>query len=648
MQVNPTIDDLIELPAPGDAQLSPDGEHIVYTVRNADWEQNQYINQIWIIDVHGGAPRQLTFARQSSWSPRWSPDGQTVAFLSKRDGDSTIQIYQISPFGGESKRLTKAETDVHGFVWSPDGSAIAFLAIAPASAADKQRRDRYGDFRIEDADLYYNHLWLYDLAGKTTTQLTAGSTLHVYSFDWHPASDRIVFDARPVPDLLNDADVRIYTVDLATRTVTVVSSDDRYRSPHYSPDGSHIVFVRPFAPIFHSKKEACVMTADGQNVRVISADFDESVFLRCWTKDGIYFGGIVGTSLHLFRLNPDDGGLVCVTPKDIPGWLSWGVSFNHDYSLGAFVGADMDHYGEVMLFNLSSGQYRRLTNFNDHIRNWDVGTSEVIQWESHDGTIIEGLLTKPSDFDPQRQYPLLVIIHGGPTGTLLPGKLTGHLERHYFPLHQWVAKGALVLQPNYRGSAGYGEKFRGLNVRNLGIGDYWDVVSGVDALIAQGCVDPERVGTMGWSQGGYISAFLATYCDRFKAASVGAGISNWYTYYINTDVHFFTRDYLGAAPWEDREIYEKTSPISYIRQAKTPTLIQHGDRDFRVPVANAYELYQGLQDMGVETKLLIYPGQPHDIQNPKLNRQLMTSNFEWFNRFIWGENETSLIENTGE
>lgn len=646
--MNPTIDDMIELPVPGDAQLSPDGEHVVYMVRSTDWEQSQYVYQLWLISSSGGTPRQLTFAKQSSYSPRWSPDGQWITFLSRRDGDAATQIYQISPFGGESQRLTGSKTDVQSFAWSPDSRAIAYLAVAPESDQAKQRADRYGTFRIEDADVPYTHLWLYDLADASTTQLTAGHTLHVYSFDWHPNNSKIVLDARPVPDLLNDADVRIYTVDVATRAVTLVTPQDRYRSPHWSPDGSHILFVRPFAPIFHSKKQACIMTADGQDVRVVSADFDESVFIRCWTKDGIYFGGIVGTSLHLFRLQPDDGSLVCVTPQDVPGWMAWGVSFNRDFSCGAFVGADMEHYAEVMVFDLHSGAYQRLTNFNDHVRDWVVGTSELIHWESSDGTRIEGLLTKPIDFDPNRKYPLLVIIHGGPTGTLLLGKLTGHMERHYFPLNQWVAKGALVLQPNYRGSAGYGEKFRGLNVRNLGIGDYWDVISGVDALVANGWVDPERIGTMGWSQGGYISAFAATYGDRFKAACVGAGISNWYTYYINTDVHFFTRDYLGATPWEDPEIYEKTSPISYIKRAKTPTLIQHGERDPRVPVANAVELYQGLQDMGVETRLLIYPGQPHDIQNPKLNRHLMTANFEWFNRFIWGESESSLTQNTGD
>ena len=180
-----------------------------------------------------------------------------------------------------------------------------------------------------------------------------------------------------------------------------------------------------------------------------------------------------------------------------------------------------------------------------------------------------------------------------------------------------VEKGAVILMPNYRGSAGYGEAFRSLNVRNLGVGDAWDVLTGIDHLIEQGFVDPDRMGAMGWSQGGYISAFLTTTSDRFRGISVGAGISNWMTYYVNTDIHPFTRYYLGGNPWEDPEVYAATSPMTYILDAKTPTLIQHGENDARVPIPNAYELFQALQDVGVETRLIVYKGFGHGISKPK-------------------------------
>jgi len=227
-----------------------------------------------------------------------------------------------------------------------------------------------------------------------------------------------------------------------------------------------------------------------------------------------------------------------------------------------------------------------------------------------------------------------VKIHGGPTGVDRPSLLSA---TRYYPIETWVGRGALALEVNYRGSAGYGEKFRTLNIRNLGVGDAWDVVSGVDALVARGFVNPKRVVSMGWSQGGYISAFLTASSDRFAAISVGAGISDWATYYFNTDITPFTIHYLGADPVSDPEIYAKTSPITYVKQARTPTLIQHGDGDRRVPIANAYELRQALEDRHVPVEMIVYKGFGHGITKPKSQRAVMTHNLVWFNHYIWGD-----------
>jgi dipeptidyl aminopeptidase/acylaminoacyl peptidase len=207
---------------------------------------------------------------------------------------------------------------------------------------------------------------------------------------------------------------------------------------------------------------------------------------------------------------------------------------------------------------------------------------------------------------------------------------------------QWVEKGAVVLRVNYRGSAGYGEKFRSLNVRNLGVGDMWDVMSGVDYLNKKGMIDTSRMGAMGWSQGGYISAFLTTNTNAFKAISVGAGISNWITYYVNTDITPFTRQYLQATPWSDMDIYRKTSPMTAINNASTPTLIQHGEFDKRVPIPNAYELYRGLQDRGVPSKLIVYKGFGHGINKPKERLAAVWHNWLWFNQYVFGEKEETM------
>jgi dipeptidyl aminopeptidase/acylaminoacyl peptidase len=267
-----------------------------------------------------------------------------------------------------------------------------------------------------------------------------------------------------------------------------------------------------------------------------------------------------------------------------------------------------------------------------------VGSREVVSWKSKDGTTIEGVLVKPKDFSPAKKYPLLVVTHGGPTGIDRPTLL----ETGYYPVDVWVDRGALVLKVNYRGSAGYGEKFRQLNVKNLGVGDTWDVTSGIDALVAKGWVDPARVGCMGWSQGGYISAFLTTSTTACAAVSVGAGISDWSTYYYNTDITPFTIQYLGANPVDDPAIYAKTSPITYIKQAKTPTLIQHGENDRRVPIPNGFELRQALEDRHVPVEMVVYKGFGHGITKPKAMRAVMSHNLAWFNHYIFGDAELVL------
>jgi dipeptidyl aminopeptidase/acylaminoacyl peptidase len=634
----PTIDELLELPQPDDAQISPDGRYIIYTVRTPHWGENRYIVQIWLVATDGQRePRQLTYApKAASHTPRWSPDSQWIAFISKRSDDKANQIYRLSPFGGEAERLTDLETDVEDIVWSPDGQAIAYITEDKESEADKERQERYGEYRVEDEDHHYAHLWLLSLPNdRKSRKLTKGKDFHVLEFDWSPDGRRIAFCASATPDMPDQIEAKIYIVDLESLIVTAVSGQG-CRSPQWSPDGSRLAFTRNDKPDnYFSNNEICTVASTGEDLCVVPLDFDEITYLLDWGPDGMYFEAMQRTSDHIFRLNPDTSQISCLTPSQ-SHWASYDASFSADFSQLSLIASDADHYDEVMVIDLRDGCFTRLTNFTQKLAGWQIGRSELYQWTSSDGTPIEGVLTKPVNFDPNQQYPLLVVIHGGPTGVDQPILLAHHNQRHY-PFQLWVANGAIILRPNYRGSAGYGETFRSLNVRNLGLGDYADVISGVEALITEGWVDPEKMGAMGWSQGGYISAFITTYSDRFKAVSVGAGISNWMTYYVNTDVHPFTRQYLQATPWDDSDIYTQTSPMTYIKQAQTPTLIQHGTQDTRVPLPNAYELYQGLRDVGVEVKLVTYPGMAHGPTRPRQRRQIMQDNYDWFNRFIFGE-----------
>jgi dipeptidyl aminopeptidase/acylaminoacyl peptidase len=373
--------------------------------------------------------------------------------------------------------------------------------------------------------------------------------------------------------------------------------------------------------------------AGGGTPTALTSAFDEEPQIVAWRPGGLFFAAAQRTNAYLYRLDPDSKAIARLAPTD--AFVGSGYSVSRDGSKVAFTASDARSMAELFVAPATLQQPRKLTDMNAQTSAWTTSTLEVVSWKSQDGATIEGVLHKPVDFDPARRYPLLVVIHGGPTGISRAVPFTSTI----YPIDVWVPRGTLVLEPNYRGSAGYGEKFRALNVRNLGVGDAWDVLSGVDSLVAKGLVDPARVGTMGWSQGGYISAFLATHdAARFKAISVGAGISDWTTYYVNTDITSFTRQYLKGTPWADPEIYAKTSPITYVKQAKTPTLIQHGATDQRVPLPNAYELYRGLQDNNVPSKLIVYQGFGgigHGPSKPKSNRATMEHNLEWFDQYLF-------------
>ncbi len=335
-----------------------------------------------------------------------------------------------------------------------------------------------------------------------------------------------------------------------------------------------------------------------------------------WGRKGIYFAALQRTAAHLFSIDPATRLITRVSAPEDHAFTSF--TFTRDFKHVAMLEAGSNSSSEVAVSALDLFEQTRLTRLGEQFSRFQTGTRELVHWKSVDGTLIEGVLIKPAGFDPSKKYPVLA-------------------ADRYYPVEEFVAKGALVLRPNYRGSAGYGEKFRALNVRNLGIGDSWDVLSGVDYLVAKGWADPDRVGVMGWSQGGYISAFLATSSDRFRAVSVGAGISDWTAYYVSTDIHPFTRQYLKATPWDDPDIYRKTSPISNVNHARTPTLIQHGELDKRVPIANAYELEQALRDRDVPVRMVVYKGFGHSIDKPKQQRAVMQENLDWFNRWLWEE-----------
>jgi dipeptidyl aminopeptidase/acylaminoacyl peptidase len=642
----PSFEDVLSLESVGGVTISPDGSRVAYTVRTTDWDENGYDTEIWIAGA--GEPFQLTrTADGSSTSPEWSPDGRWLAFTADRGNDR--QVYLIDARGGEAFALTSVDDGISGFDWSPDGARMALAIREPESDYDEARKERYGAYSVEDAEYRMIHLWIVEVSedgeASDPERLTEGD-FTVAGFVWSPDGTRIAYNRRPDPGIQSFTESDIYVVDVGSgETRGLVTGPGPDGVVAWSPDGDWILFYefeRDLGSLYYLNSEFAKIPSEGGEITVLTSAFDEDPGGPVWTEAGIRFIASDRTRRQLFSLDSETGA---VEEMSLPLPIVGSFDFTTDGRTIAFSAQGPENLSEIYRvedFRRTDGTVlpERLTDMTSQVAEWELGTREVITWTSEDGAEIEGVLFKPADFDPSRRYPLLVQIHGGPTGTSRPTAVATYV----YPIIHWLAKGAVVLQPNYRGSAGYGEAFRSLNVRNLGVGDMWDVMSGVSHLIEEGIADPERMGAMGWSQGGYISAFLTTNTDRFKAISVGAGISNWMTYYVNTDIHPFTRQYLKGTPWDDPEVYAKTSPMTNIANAKTPTLIQHGEFDRRVPIPNAYELYQGLQDQGVETRLIVYKGFGHGISKPKELLAGVWHNWQWFAKYIWGEEVEIPVE----
>jgi dipeptidyl aminopeptidase/acylaminoacyl peptidase len=646
----PTIDQSLEMQNAVSPKMSPDGKRVIYEQSRTNWDSNAFETDLWIVDVHTHVAHPLTLRAKSSSNAEWSPDGKWIAFVSDRPASLTgspadkQQLYVMPADGGEAQQVTKMETGVNGFEWAPDSQHIAVAATAPDTKEMKDRKETFGDYHVIHADYRMVHLWLLELprpdaAGRVPASaepklLTAADDFSVNDFEFSPDGTRIAFSAQRDPDLISGGTSEIYTVSVADNAVKkIVDTPGPNGDPHWSPDGTQIAFATSAGSkyFFYTNGKIAVVPSSGGTPRVLTDSFDEEASPLRWSPEGIYFTALQKMKASLFLLDPQSGA---VKKIDMPGSeIAGQFSFSKDFSHLAYRGSGRNQYGEIYAGDLSGDIPIKLTAMGDQLAGFDTSKREVVSWKSGDGTVIEGVLYKPADFVATKKYPLLVVIHGGPTGVDQP---VINPDR-YYPIEHFIAKGALVLRPNYRGSAGYGEKFRSLNVRNLGVGDYADVISGVDSLIAQGFVDKDRVGAMGWSEGGYISAFISTSSDRFKAVSVGAGISDWMTYYVNTDITPFAPQYLHATPWDDPEIYKKTSPITYIAKAKTPTLIQHGGADRRVPIPNAYELRQALEDHGIPVKMVVYDGFGHPINKPKQQRAVMEENENWFGHYIWGD-----------
>ena len=472
----PSIDDILNLKRVGTPAISPDGRQVAYTIRETNWDENAYETEIWIGDTATGRSRQLTNARKSSLQPAWSPDGASLAFVSDRDGKR--QIYRIAVAGGEAERLTNSEDGVTNFAWSPSGGQIAYTMIDPISEAMKDREKRWGDLRLEDLDQRYTHLHVLDLATRATRALTSGP-LVVGAFNWSPDGTFIAFDHRTTSDAGDggSADISIVNVATGERQVAV-GQEGPDTNPVWSPDGQRLAFVSAMAKPFYFYQNNVIATVQPgvtgvPAVTSLTDAFDENPSLIAWTRAGIAFSAAQRTWSYLFTLDPATRVIARHAVRD--QWIGSGFSLTRDGTRVAFISSGPSEFADVHVAPVATMVPVKVSDTAAQIASWPKHAREIVRWKSQDGATIEGVLHKPADFQAGRRYPLLVVIHGGPTGISRPVPYSNNAG--YYPLDAFLARGALVLEPNYRGSAGYGEAFRSLNVRNLGIGDAWDVLS---------------------------------------------------------------------------------------------------------------------------------------------------------------------------
>jgi dipeptidyl aminopeptidase/acylaminoacyl peptidase len=653
----PSFEEVISLRGVVGVTLSPDGKDVAFGVQSTDLNDNRYDTEIWL-SRNGGAPYQLTNTpKGNSGNRAFSPDGRWLAFLANRGNKDQIHVIRLD--GGEARVVTNETEGVSAFEWHPSGTSFIVQRPEKEDPNKKEREKRYGGFEADDAEFNIQHLWqipfdpnfrdpsempCYEktdslkakagcLEWPQAVRLTEGK-FTVTNYSTSPDGTKIAFSHQPNPLINSGFKSDISVLELSTKAITkIVSNAGGDSFQDWSPDSKEIAFTTSGSDTvsqFYRNNQAFAMNLASKTTRPLAKNVDENVGGFTWRPTGIFCTIQAKTNRLMYRIDPASGN---ATPlKGMPEQVGQ-LSFSRSGDQFAMTARSGDQLNEVFISLTASPNPRKITDMTNQLKDWKVGTSEVISWKSKDGATIEGVLSKPANYDPARKYPLLVVIHGGPTGVDTPTPVPGGV----YPIVQWLDKGALVLRVNYRGSAGYGEAFRSLNVRNLGVGDAWDVLSGVDHLDSKKMIDRSKMGCMGWSQGGYISAFLTTNSSVFKAISVGAGISNWMTYYVNTDIHPFTRQYLKATPWSDEAIYKKTSPMTNINLAKTPTLIQHGEFDRRVPIANAYELLQGLRDRNVPCELVVYKGFGHGINKPKERLAANWHNWQWFAKYVWGE-----------
>jgi dipeptidyl aminopeptidase/acylaminoacyl peptidase len=664
-----TLDDALHLKGVSGAQMSPDGFRVLFTVRGWEWPNGkaepdkgakppEMRSHVWMVATDGSQPAsQITFGEKGESAPAWSPDGRYISFVAARgaqqepEGEGPkAQIWLMRTDGGEAWRLTDAKEGVGAYEWAPDSKRIAYLTRDPLSKDAEEARKRKDDERIFEGDFQMQHVWTIDLESKQTTQLTTGTEFTVRSMNWAPDSTRIVFAAAPTP-LIRDERQDIFVATLETQAIEKIAGTPSSESdPRWSPDGKTIAYTMlPIGdattnrdgimtrPLFNSRLMLYDVTSR-KVTDVSDTKFDYPASAVVWARDSKRLFFSIGDRAYrsVAAYTVASRQFTILTKNQM---ISFGSNaLSQDGSRVAFTMDSTTAPADVYVAGADFSSPRKLSNVNPDASEFALGETEVVKWKSSDGWDVEGVLVKPVGYEAGKRYPLLVDVHGGPTGAHTNGfKLGVHNGGQL-----WAGRGWAVLYPNPRGSSNYGEKFMRGNIPDWGGGDYRDIMAGVDEVIKRGVADPERLAVMGWSYGGYMTCWIVSQTTRFKAARMGAGLSNIHSMYGTTDIPGYIGTFFNNYPDEKNlKLYAERSGLTYVDKVTTPLLIMHGLNDERVPIGQPMEFYRALKDRGKIVELVWYPREGHSNSEYYHQRDQIRRELEWMTKYVLGDRGTT-------